>query len=168
MDRNESDRCVAYTVESYRGPTELLRPLLQSWYADLDHTAAGLSFDIDKVAQRLQRLCDSEQSDILLLVKHEQVVGFLGIEKFVSLMSDETIGWVHYIYVCKPYRGKGSLVLLRSAERWAKEHGCDLWMISASKTASPDYEKLGRWYERCGLRPCETHYVKALSSGEAL
>ena len=126
----------------------------------------GEGFGIELVPQihysDLAGLIEKDDADLLLLMKRNKVVGYMGIFSFDSPLGNQRIAEEHYWFVSDNKRGHGTMLLIRAARQWAKQHGCSHIIFNASCLASDMHDRLCRFYEKIGFRKFETSYIKEL------
>lgn len=107
------------------------------------------------IAALAQRLIESPEGDVLLLVVADRIVGMIGIMAYDHFISGQrTAGEVVY-WVDPSARGNG-LRLLRAAEQWARTQGAEVMqMISPT----PRVDEL---YQRLGYMPIERTFQRTL------
>ena len=165
MDETVSLGLMMYRVEEYHGSAALLAPIAESWRQEANGASFGLTIDTESHLQDLQRLIQSDDSAVLILVQGEKelfVIGYMGLQFFKNPLGPETVAQEHYWYVLPEKRGKGSLRLLSAADEWAKRHDCSHLIMNASHLASDSHDKVCRLYERKGYQPFETSFIKEL------
>ncbi len=142
---------------------EAIRPLIKTWIDSSNREYFSLTIDIDIVLADLMNLVDSESSDLLLLKKEKETIGFMGITKFKSPLCNDDIANEHYWFVNEEHRGKGSLKLLAMAQSWAKVKSCSHLIMNASNLASGMHDKVCSFYERVGMKKFETSYIQEVT-----
>lgn len=111
----------------------------------------------DKTEQFLDVAIDNELSTVIILEVDGEIVGaIVGLlnEMYMSQTKVATeLAW----FVSKDYRGsKGSLMLVKEFEVWAKSRGAD-YLCMGDIHGITTLEKL---YTRLGFKKCETTYMK--------
>jgi GNAT superfamily N-acetyltransferase len=83
----------------------------------------------------------------------------------VNLMSDG-VGEFGMLVADRKYRGEGiGSVLVKHAERWAREHACHtmrLEILTARHWTHPSKEFLRQWYSRIGYAPQTTERFESM------
>lgn len=118
----------------------------------------GMTGDVGKVVQFLQKLINVDNADVLLIEKDQKVIGFMGIVKYVNLFSANIIAKENFWYVLKQYRGEGTK-LLKFAQQWAIDNHCDYLICTASGVASNHADAVAKIYDRHGFKKFETDYI---------
>ncbi len=140
---------------------ESIRPLADEWKAFCSCGQFGLEVDINSFLAGLMNLVDGKDSDLLLLIDKDEIIGFMGLTIFQSPFGKEKVANEHYMFV-SPGRAAGSIRLISAAEEWAKDHGCSHIIMNASNAASDLHDKVCKLYERIGLLKFETSYIKEI------
>lgn len=143
---------------------EDLMPVALEW----KKTCNGSQFGIDLLPvvhfADLASLVERDDADLFLLLNEKnKVIGYMGITSFNSPLGDQKIVQEHYWYVSGNNRGHGTMLLIRAAKEWAKEHGCSHIIFNASNLASGMHDKLCKFYERIGFKKFETSYIKEIT-----
>jgi GNAT superfamily N-acetyltransferase len=145
----------AKTAEDLKG----LTPIAKRWLAEADFDRFGLDSRLAKGLEDLNELIAGVHSDLFMLMKDEQHIGFAGIRSFMSPVGENLIAEEHYLYVLPEYRGRGGLILLRAAREWAKENMCTHLIMNASTLASKLHDKVCKLYEYMDMKKFETSYI---------
>ena len=118
----------------------------------------GFEVSVDRHLQDLQKLIDSNDSDLIVL--GDPPVGYLGIIRFINPLGTEMFANEHYWYIVPDKRGIGAIRLMKAAQEWAVNKGCKYLLMTASKLASDMHDKVCRIYEKTGFEHFETTYIK--------
>lgn len=149
-------------VEVYQGDVEDLKPLCASWRDSVEQSF-GFDMSWEVFGPELKSMIEGKSSDILVLYsKDARPLGMMGMLKLPSPIGT---GWVaneHYWFVEPAHRGPGSLKLIDGAENWAKNTGCQKFVINASRLAGKDHDRLCRIYTRLGFEHFETSFIKVI------
>jgi GNAT superfamily N-acetyltransferase len=122
----------------------------------------GVEFDPEHVRERGQWLIDGEESDILVVYKYEEIIGFMGIVAYSNPFSGEQWAMEHMFYILPEHRGFPAIALVSEAKRWAKEHGCTNLVLSANTFISKGHELVCSLYEKLGMQKFETSYIERI------
>ena len=136
--------------------------VIKSWYLETQKTEFGLEVDLLTATLDINQLVLSPDSDVLVLIDNDVIIGFLGIASSCSKLSAQKVAEERYYYVIPENRGISSLRLLRAAYQWAKDRGCTHFIIYASNLASVLHDRTCQLYEKLGMRKYETSYIKEL------
>lgn len=137
-----------------------LRPIIIAWLEEAKVNDVGLNIDIDSSIEQLRDMWKSPDSDILLLVIKQKIVGFMCMMAFKNQLVNKKIANEYYLYVLPDYRkGRNPRTLIRAAKEWAKEHECSHVVFSVSRLASELHDKVCRLYNRIGFKHLETVYI---------
>jgi len=109
----------------------------------------------------MRELIKDGDKELLVLLEKDVPVGILGLYTYQLPVSEQLICSEHLWFVLPEYR-RGSYLLVKTAQIWAKERGCTHYQSSASHLSSDMHDKLCKIYERFGMRPFETIYIKEL------
>lgn len=149
---------IAKTVEQI----ESIRPLAIEWKEFCSCGKFGLEVDINEFLAGLMDLVNDDDSDLLLLVDNDDIVGIMGITKFQSPFGKEQVANEHYMFVKQGRSVTGGKRLIDAAQKWAKSKGCSHLMMNASNAASDLHNKVCMLYERIGMSKFETSYIKEI------
>jgi len=141
---------------------ESIRPLANEWKEMCSCDRFGLEVDISIFLAGLMDLVDGDDSDLLLLMNKDNIVGILGLTKFQSPFGREQVANEHYMFIKKGHSVSGSKRLIDAARKWAKSKGCSHLIMNASNAASDLHDKVCRLYERIGLIKFETSYIQEI------
>ena len=147
-------------VKVYQGNVEPLRPIALKWQAECNSENLGIDINIETHLDDLQMLVSRERSDLLVLIDGNEVIGYMGIAVIDSPVGEQVMANEHYWYVVPEKRGIASVRLFKAAELWAQVHRCSHILMNASYLASDLHDKVCRLYERFGMEPFETTYIK--------
>lgn len=139
-----------------------VRPLYEQWVGEASGNEFGLRVDTDVAESRMQQMIDN--SETVLLVAFDsggRTVGCYTQTVCPSAYSDQLVA-VGTNWFSKTGSGAGPK-LLRTAKRWAKQHGCGHVLVTASNFASSQHDKICRYCERIGGKKFETIYVMEVS-----
>lgn len=135
-----------------------MRPADAQRVADLA-TQLGYPSTAVEIAQRMEELADHPRAAALVATLHDEVVGWIQVERVPSLAVGET-GLVGGLVVDEAHRsGRIGQALLEAGEAWAREHGART-MTVASRIAR---ERAHRFYEREGYERLKTSHIFAKS-----
>lgn len=142
---------------------EDLRYLAEQWKKETNGDL-GIIVNVDEHLRDLQRYIENPFiATVLLLVKEDKVVGYMGLAIFKSPLSNQVIANEHYWYVLPEFRkAKLTLKMFDEAKKWAKDKGCSHLLMNASNLASSLHDKICRLYERLGLKKFETSYIQSI------
>ena len=104
----------------------------------------------------------NDNTDVLMLIDADEVIGIMGLQKFKSPFGKEYITNEHYLFVKQGHSLSGGQRLIGEAGRWAKEHGCSHLILNASNVASGLHDKVCNLYKHLGLSKFETSYIKEI------
>ena len=141
---------------------ESIRPLAAEWREFCSCDQFGLETDMDFFLAGLMDLVDGDNSDLLMLMDDNKIVGIMGITKFQSPFGKEQVANEHYMFVMQGHSITGGRRLIDAAHKWAKAHGCSHLIMNASNAASDLHDKVCGFYERLGLTKFETSYIKEI------
>lgn len=141
---------------------ESIRPLATDWKGMCSCSEFGLEVNISTFLAGLMDLIDDDDSDLLLLMDNEIIIGIMGLTKFKSPFGKEEVANEHYLFVRKGSGVTGSKRLIDAAMDWAKEKGCSHLILNASNAASDMHDKICGFYEHIGLKKFETSYIKEI------
>lgn len=142
---------------------ERLKAVAFQWEKTCNARGFGIELVPEKHFSDLAGLIDKDDADLFLLINDkEEVVGYLGITIFDSPLGNQKIANEHFWFVAGEKRGYGSMLLIRAAKKWAKEHGCSHIIFNASNLASNMHNKLCKFYERIGMKKFETSFIQLL------
>ena len=141
---------------------ESIRPLAVEWTEMCSCDQFGLEVDVSIFLAGLMDLVDGDDSDLLLLIDEENIVGILGLTKFQSPFGKEQVANEHYMFIKKGHSVSGSKRLIDAAQKWAKSKGCSHLIMNASNAASDLHDKVCGLYERIGLIKFETSYIQEI------
>jgi len=142
----------------YNSDVERLRPLVQCWKNEANGDAFGLNIDIDCLLTDIDKMMKGDDSILLVLEQDDQIQGFMGIQTFISPLSNQKIANEHYWYVLPDKRRYGRL-LLDLAKIWSSMAGCSHFMTNASKLASNLHDGVCKVYTRVGMKHFETTFI---------
>jgi GNAT superfamily N-acetyltransferase len=141
---------------------EALKSLAYEWKDTWNGKQFGIDLRLETHFKDLASLIENEDSELFLLMKKDRTIGYLGAICFDSPLGEQKFCQEHYWFVSTKNRGRGTLLLLRAFENWAKEKGCTHRLITASCLASDMHDRLCRFYEKIGFRKFETTYIEEL------
>ncbi len=139
-----------------------LKKLVVEWKDDCNGGLMGFELNTDTYLTTLKDMVSDIDSDIILLVDGDIIVGYMGVEWFVSPLGPNRIGNEHYWFVSKEHRGYGSMLLFEAAKKWCKDNRCSHIMMNASTLASDMHDKMCNLYEKYGMSKFETSYIKEI------
>jgi hypothetical protein len=115
-----------------------------------------LSFNETQLATLLRGLIEKD-TGLLLVAVDSHIKGAIGMVVHRHPMSNELVSSEAFWWMNKDDRaGFDAVRLLLKAEVWVKSQGAR-W----AHMVAPN-QKVGRFYERLGYVPLETHYTKAV------
>jgi len=129
------------------------------WHNTCNAKDFGIDLNPETYFKDFSDLIDREDSDLLLLMKRDEVVGYMGLTYFQSPLGNQRIANEHFWYVSGKHRGRGTLKLIRAARQWAKEKGCSHLIMNCSNLASDMHNRLCHFYTRIGFQLFETSYI---------
>jgi len=141
---------------------EILRPVVQSWYDESNAETMHFGDSIEVLMRYLQYLVDCDSATILVLLRDDKPVGFIGGVLFHSHLDGKLCVNEKNWYVMKKFRGVGSIRLKQQLEKWARDNGAERLMMTASKLAGDSYDTVCKMYER-DMELYETTYIKELT-----
>lgn len=146
-------------IKIYTGRAEDLRHIAEHWQGE--HNDFGFEMSMDEHLADLQDMIDSEGKDLLVL--GEPSIGYMGLTTFKNPLGTELFANEHYWYIVpEKRRGAGALKLIRAAQKWAIQKGCDYLLMTASKLASDLHDNVCRLYSITGFSHFETTYIKRI------
>lgn len=150
-------------VEIYNGDAEQLRPIALMWKQEAqgNGNAFGIAIDNQTHIDDLQRLIDRDDADLLVLVRDDAIIGYMGVQTFNSPLGKQMMASEHYWYVLPQYR-IGSIALIKAAFEWARAKGCSHIQMNASKLASEYHDRVCEIYRAFGMKHFETSYIKEI------
>jgi GNAT superfamily N-acetyltransferase len=115
-----------------------------------------LSFNKEQLTRLLSGLIEKE-SGLLLVADNGHVSGAIGMVVYRHPMSDELVSSEAFWWMNKEARsGLDAVRLVVKAEEWVRSQGARWFhMVAPNK-------KVGKFYERLGYTPLETHYTKVV------
>ena len=144
-------------VEIYTGKAEGLRHIAEHW--EKEYNDFGFEMTMAEHLADLQDMIDSDNKDVLVL--GDPPVGYIGMTTFKNPMGDGLFANEHYWYIIPKRRsGGGALRLMRAAQEWAVNKGCDYLLMTASKLASGLHDNVCKLYIKTGFEHFETTYIK--------
>ncbi len=148
-------------VATNSGDIERLTPVALQWKESCNGMEMGIVLVPETHFADLMRLIGRDDAELFLLVDddREEVFGYMGVECFNSPLGPQRIAQEHYWYVSEGNRGRGTILLIRAVEKWAKEQGCTHLIMNASTLASDLHDKVCDLYERIGMKKFETSYI---------
>lgn len=114
-------------------------------------------YDEDKVRGVVRNLLlDKNKGIVILLMKDDVPVGFIGGFLTEMVFSREPVAAELFWWVDPQYRSRKSLMLKEAFEYWSRRVGAK--KIQMSSTV--DNDKVARYYERTGYDPFERSFLK--------
>ncbi len=107
-----------------------------------------------------ETLLNSGNGVIFLLLDGETIAGAVGALAHQEQYCDYLCAQEFFWWVQPENRGLGGVRLYHHLEDWAREKGCRHLRMVYLVNSMP--EKVGNFYERCGLKPMEVTYSKEL------
>ena len=138
---------------------EKIKPVALEWKEACNAGDFGIELVPEKHFSDLADLIERDNADLFLLIDDEKVVGYLGVTIFDSPLGNQKMANEHFWIVSKEKRGRGSLLLMRVARKWAKKKGCSHFIMTASNLASNLHDKVCKLYERMGFAKFETSFI---------
>jgi hypothetical protein len=138
---------------------ESIRPLANEWKEFCSCDKFGLEVDISTFLAGLMDLIDGDDSDLLLLIDGDKIVGLMGITKFQSPFGQEQVANEHYMFVSQGNSVVGGKRLIDAAREWAKCKGCSHLIMNASNAASELHDKVCKFYKRLDMKLFETSFI---------
>jgi len=147
---------------SYYEDMERLRPIAEDWANTASDNEFGVDVDADSHLSDLRGLICGSTSGLIVLLKENQPVGYIGLKVMQNPIGHQLIANEHYWYVLPEYRGMGSMKMLKAAMLWAKLHNCSHIILNASRLASEMHDKVCLLYDKLGMKLFETSYIKEI------
>lgn len=141
---------------------ESLKNIAYEWRDSCKAKEYGIELDSEEYFNKLSNLIKRDDSDLLLLMKKNEVVGYMGLIYFQSPLGKQLFTNEHFWYVAGKHRGHGTMKLIRAAKEWAKNKGCSHRIMTASCLASGMHDRLCKFYEKIGFRKFETSFIEEL------
>ncbi len=142
---------------------EVVRPLIDEWVEEANGEDFGLDVDGDAILADVDAMIADVRGLVLLLYLRNELIGFIGLKKFKSPLSDQQIANERYWFVSEENRGIGSMRLMKGAMEVAKGWGCSHFMANASELAGDLCEKTCKLYEKhLKMKKFETVFLKEL------
>lgn len=104
-----------------------------------------------------------EKLTIFVGLDQGEVVGVIAGVVTNQLLSNKLLFQEMMWYVDKNHRGEGTK-LMDHMEDWCKDQGIEKIVMCRMHNSMP--ETLGKFYEKIGYSPFETHYVKDVNNGK--
>ena len=145
-------------VKEFNGDVEQIRHIAVRWQQEDVDSSLGIETDVNIYLAKLQDFVDNPDNILLILID-DDIVGYMGLNFFVSPMGNQLIANEHYFYVLPEKRGISALKFIPAAKKLAKERGCSHLMMSASNLASSLHDRTCKLYERFGFSKFETVYI---------
>lgn len=147
----------------FQDDVSLLRPLVESWRDNADNSEFNFDMKVCVFLAQLKVMIESPGSDLLVLQSKEgRPLGLMGVMATSSPIGNGWLLYEHYWYIVPEHRGQGALKLLKAAEEWGRDRGCEKFSITASKLANRSHDRICRLYERLGFKHFETVFIKDL------
>lgn len=134
---------------------EGLYPLLEAFFSE-SLSEYGLVLD-KTMLENLERVMTDST---FIMLEDGEVIGVIGGQVSSQVMSEERFYQEMIWYMDKKHRTKG-IRLLRYLENWCSENGICQIVMARMHNSMPD--QLDHFYQRCGYKPMETHYVKQIT-----
>lgn len=138
---------------------EALKEVVLEWKETCNADGFMIELELETYYSHLVDMINDVDSELFLLIKKSEVVGFMGAVIFQSPLGNQNICQEHFWYCSGKHRGRGTLLLFRAIKKWAKEKGCSHLIMTASCLASGMHERLCRFYARIGFKKFETSYI---------
>ncbi len=143
---------------------EPIKPIAMQWKAECNGETMGIHLEPDVYFRDLAKLPGRDDAELFLLLNaNNEVVGYMGVEIFVSPLGNQKIANEHFWYILKDCRGPGTMRLVKAIKEWAKEHGCSHFVMNASTLASDLHDKVCSFYERIGMKKFETSFIQEIT-----
>lgn len=142
---------------------EKLRPVAIEWKDSCNGKEFSLEMNLEVHLSDLAGLIEKADTDLFLLLKEDEVVGYMGVISFNSPIGSQRIAEEHMWFVSRNNKGRGIMLLIRAVSRWAKEHGCSHIIYNASCLASGMHDRLYEFYEKIGFKKFETSFIKEIT-----
>ena len=157
------ERVVPMEVRVYTGDVNRLRHLAESWQLSTN-TAFNFDVKIETFLDTLKVLIDHPDGDLLVLEsKGGRALGLMGIFAVRSPIGDEDTANEKFFYVLPKYRGMGGKRLIEFATKWAKKNNCKKFLITASRLANVEHDRVCRLYKKLGFEHFETVFNAAIT-----
>ena len=147
-------------IKDYKGHVSELYKVISAWNNEYKGNDFNIIVDIPIFASSLNDIIVDDDSSLLSLINNEdEIVGIIGMTVFDNPLNGDKVANEHFWYVLEEYRGRGSIMLLRASQKWAKENNCKHIMLNASNLASSLHDKICNIYEKIGMKKIETSYI---------
>lgn len=148
-----------YTLDD---PISNILTLIQNWMAECNQEEFGMEINPVKVMKDIIDLMSNPDKDLFVKINDGQVVGLMGMKKYISHLCDDAIASEHFWYVLPEYRGSGLRQWIETAREWANEKECKHFIINASNLSSDLQDKLSRVLKKIGMRHIESSFIMNL------
>ncbi len=115
----------------------------------------GLKLDREKLFYEIEKQIPTS----FFLKNSSGYIGVLG-GKVIELDGLSEKAYHESVWYVKPGYRKYGIKLVKAAEQWARENGCTKFLMVCMHNSKTD--KLFKFYERIGMTPLETHFIKEL------
>lgn len=126
---------------------------LESWS---DAPFRDVEPNVERIAQSAEWFLTSPDTGGWVLTDGEQIIGVLGLLLTCHLFTGQKLAIEWWLWIRPEARNGSGLMLIKSAEKWAKERGASAIQLIAP---SPTFRSL---CERLGYAPIEMLYQKEL------
>jgi hypothetical protein len=128
------------------------------------HAAAGWSDIAEYVDQdcttSLSAMIDQPSMVVIVMESDSQIVGMAGgVSSPIYFNHSVTLGQELFFWINPESRG-GGLRFKKSLEQYARDIGCEAWIMIALHSIRPD--ATGAFYRRGGYRAAEQNWIKRL------
>ena len=147
-------------VEPFYGDINELTRVMSAFITESTCDDFGISLDLHVVIEDVKRLITHDNSDLLVLIHEDGIVGMMGLRINDSPLGEQQFTNEHYWYVIKEYRGIASIRMVKAAELWAKNMGCSHILLNASYMASDMHDMICKLYDKMSMKRFETVYIK--------
>ncbi len=155
-----SGRVKSMEVRVYTGNVNRLRHLAESWELSVN-TTFNFDLRIETFLETLKVLVDHPDGDLLVLEsKGGRALGLMGIFAIKSPIGDEDTANEKFFYILPEHRGMGGMRLINFAMEWASENNCKKFLITASRLANVEHDKVCGFYKKLGFEHFETVFVR--------
>lgn len=139
-----------------------LLPLAEKWAAECHAPQFGLPISVEPALEDLRRWLAQFSGTLLLAWSDDDVLlGFFGVFIVEFPLAKRAIGIEKYWYAL-PNGDRVGPALFRAAQEWVKEQGASHLIVSASRLASDQHDKIVRFCERKGMELLETSFIGAV------
>jgi len=139
-----------------------IKAVALEWQDSCNADSFGVTINANSYMAGIIDLISNKDTDVLLLCHEDEVVGYMGIERFSSPLGTQKIANEQYWYILPGTDNNGAVMLLKAAQQWAKGKGCSHLIMNASMLASDKHDRLCGLYGAIGMKKFETSYIKEI------